>query len=93
MNKDIRRRLATFGFLVGGAMLALFFTSDASSTPNTNILLYGILLILFASAIGKNTKPEPIESNRFRTLRRLQKGEGLFPKPEVSEEDNINSEN
>lgn len=91
MINGLRRRLANFGLLVGGVMLALFFTSDAASAPNAKFLLWGLLLVIFGWMLGKKKKNHPEESNRFRTIRRIKRGEGLFPKPEI-EDESINSE-
>ncbi|MDH5606953.1 MAG: hypothetical protein OEY93_08700 [Anaerolineae bacterium] len=77
----MRRRFASFFILVGGAALALFFTSDAnralggSAQPVMPLLGWGLLLVIFGIILLRGASPAPQESRRFRTLRKLTSGQ------------------
>lgn len=73
----MRRRLGTFFLVVGFAVLALFFTSDAVSTMSGEsnqflpMLCWGVLSALIGFALMRGTGPEFEESKRFRTVRKI----------------------
>ncbi len=64
-------RLGIFLFLVGAAILVLFFASDVAREPNIGYLFWGIVFIFLSVLALRRSRPDPEESRRFRTYRKL----------------------
>jgi hypothetical protein len=65
-------RLGNFLILIGAASLVLFFASDFAREPNIGYLLWGIFLIVLGYIIRRASRPDPEESQRFRSYRKLK---------------------
>jgi predicted membrane channel-forming protein YqfA (hemolysin III family) len=64
-------RLGIFFLLVSASILVLFFTSDVVQEPNISYLFWGIVFLILGVLALRRSRPEPEESKRFRTYRKL----------------------
>jgi len=69
------RKVGTFFIFIGVALIVLFVLSDIAHAREFNYLLYGMVVLLIGIfVVGINPKP-PVESNRFRVLKRKSENE------------------
>ena len=64
------RRLGCFTLIIALGLLALFYLSDLSHTPELNYLVAGLILALLGAWLYRKGKPEPVKSTRFRLFHR-----------------------
>lgn len=65
-------RLGQFFLVIGLILLAIFFTTDQSSSPACGLFFFGaVLAFLGGYLIWRDLKPPP-ETQRFRTLRKMR---------------------
>jgi sugar phosphate permease len=64
------RRFGSFLILVGLGLGALFYFSIRSGEMNVSLFISGLVCFAVGLVIRKLTKPAPVESGRFRILRR-----------------------
>jgi hypothetical protein len=69
--KHFVNRIGLFLFVVGVAVMALFFTSDFVQEPNIGYLFWGVCILLLGGALLRISRPDREESRRFRLVRRL----------------------
>ena len=67
------RRFAQFLFFVGMMLLFVFWAGQQSSeiTSVLPLLFCGSFCMIFGAFLYWRTRPKPVESERFRTLRKL----------------------
>jgi amino acid transporter len=70
--KTFMRRLGIFFLLISAAILVLFFTSDIIQEPNIGYLFWGIIFLFLGVLALRRSRPDPEESKRFRTYRKLR---------------------
>ncbi len=64
------RKVGSFFIFFGVALIVLFVLSDIAHAREFHYLLYGMIVLLVGIfVVGINPKP-PVESNRFRMLKR-----------------------
>ena len=64
------RKVGTFFIFVGVVLIVLFVLSDIAHAREFHYLLYGMLVLLVGILfVGTHPKP-PVESERFRLLKR-----------------------
>ncbi|HMD90352.1 MAG TPA: hypothetical protein VKF38_14415 [Anaerolineaceae bacterium] len=64
------RKVGSFLIVIGVALIVLFVLSDVAHAREFHYLLYGMIILLIGIfVVGTNPKP-PVESNRFRMLKR-----------------------
>ena len=64
------RKIGSFFIFMGVILIILFVLSDIAHAREFNYLLYGMIILLIGIfMVGTNPKP-PVESNRFRMLKR-----------------------
>jgi hypothetical protein len=69
------RKVGAFFIFIGVALIVLFVLSDIAHAREFNYLLYGMIILLVGIfVVGINPKP-PVESNRFRVLKRKSENE------------------
>lgn len=69
------RKVGTFFIFIGVILIALFVLSDVAHAREFHYLLYGMIILLVGIfVVGVNPKP-PVESNRFRVLKRKSEDE------------------
>jgi len=69
------RKVGSFFIFIGVALIVLFVLSDIAHAREFHYLLYGMIILLIGIfVIGINPKP-PVESNRFRVLKRKSEKE------------------
>jgi uncharacterized membrane protein len=64
------RRFGSFLILVGLGSGALFYFSIRSGEMNLSLLIVGLVCFAVGLVIRKLTRPAPVDSGRFRILRR-----------------------
>jgi hypothetical protein len=69
-QNNMIRRLGCFTLIIALGLLALFYLSDLSHTPDLNYLVAGLFLGLIGIWLYNKGKPEPQKSTRFRLFRR-----------------------
>jgi hypothetical protein len=68
-----KSQIGLYFLIIGAIMLAIFFVSDQSQSPQFLLFFGGVLVVGFGiSLIWRDRKPPPSESARFRTYRRMQ---------------------
>ena len=65
-------RIGCFFLLVGALGLAIFVTTDISHSPQFDILLISLPVLILGYLMWRRWKPEPKPSTRFRLLNRLR---------------------
>ena len=66
---NIRFRLGSFLYLIGTALIMIFFLSILGKEANLAYLLLALVAVFFGYLFRK--KSEPQESGRFSTIKRL----------------------
>jgi cadmium resistance protein CadD (predicted permease) len=69
-------RIGQFLFFLGVLAGIIFYITDQAGVPRYMFLLTGLILIPLGVSIMWRYRKEPEESDRFRTLRRLQSRKG-----------------
>jgi hypothetical protein len=84
---NITKRLGTFFWIVGLALLVLFFASDYLEQPNGGYLLFGAVLFGLGIALSRRGRERHEPAQRFRLMRRMfGNSEPEEKKPEEDQE-------
>lgn len=76
------RKIGSFFIFMGVILIILFVLSDIAHAREFNYLLYGMILLLIGIfMVGTNPKP-PVESNRFRVLKRKSENQKKSNRPQ-----------
>jgi len=76
------RKIGTFFIFVGVILIILFVLSDVANAREFHYLLYGMIAFLIGIfMVGTNPKP-PVESTRFRVLKRKSEKEKKSNRPQ-----------
>ena len=65
-------RIGCFFLVIGCLGFIIFLTTDISHSPQFDVLLISLPLLILGYLMWRRGKPEPKASNRFRLLNRLR---------------------
>jgi hypothetical protein len=66
------QRVGLFFAVLGGFLLALFVASDLAEQPNFNLFFFGLAGLAIGLVLANRSRPDKVESERFRWIRSLR---------------------
>ncbi len=80
--RNIKKRVGNFITIIGFSMIALFFISDLSGSPNYYLLIAGIFGFWWGVKTIRKAYSAPQKANRYRLIKRT------FSRGKNSEDEN-----
>ena len=65
-----KSKIGRFFFFIGLILLVVFFAMDQAKHPAYGYFCVGVIVVLLGGILMLRGQPPPVESMRFRTLRR-----------------------